>query len=176
MWVGGWGGWGVCRINNPHLVVFVTSWKLRLHVKCNEIPAPSIHMYFKIKVLSVYQSMGSASVLNMNSYTCIIIWIFNKKPVLWLQDGSSEAAGRQQQEIQPDEGDDECLQCWGRLTTPAGVIFIKNVVAVAAYSRLASRSQEKFHTKKLSPLVRPCAAAPAQSTTSAYRSLRFSPR
>ena len=56
------------------------------------------------------------------------------------------------------------------------VIFIKNVVAVAAYSRLASRSQAKFHTKKLSPLVRPCAAAPAQSTTSAYRSLRFSPR
>ena len=55
-------------------------------------------------------------------------------------------------------------------------IFIKNVVAVAAYSRLASRSQAKFHTKKLSPLVRPCAAAPAQSTTSAYRSLRFSPR
>ena len=54
--------------------------------------------------------------------------------------------------------------------------FIKNVVAVAAYSRLASRSQAKFHTKKLSPLVRPCAAAPAQSTTSAYRSLRFSPR
>ena len=45
-------------------------------------------------------------------------------------------------------------------------IFIKNVVAVAAYSRLASRSQAKFHTKKLSPLVRPCAAAPAQSTTS----------
>ena len=55
-------------------------------------------------------------------------------------------------------------------------LFIKNVVAVAAYSRLASRSQAKFHTKKLSPLVRPCAAAPAQSTTSAYRSLRFSPR
>ena len=38
------------------------------------------------------------------------------------------------------------------------IIFIKNVVAVAAYSRLASRSQAKFHTKKLSPLVRPCAA------------------
>ena len=57
-----------------------------------------------------------------------------------------------------------------------GENFIKNVVAVAAYSRLASRSQAKFHTKKLSPLVRPCAAAPAQSTTSAYRSLRFSPR
>ena len=37
------------------------------------------------------------------------------------------------------------------------IIFIKNVVAVAAYSRLASRSQAKFHTKKLSPLVRPCA-------------------
>ena len=54
--------------------------------------------------------------------------------------------------------------------------FIKNVVAVAAYSRLASLSQAKFHTKKLSPLVRPCAAAPAQSTTSAHRSLRFSPR
>ena len=56
------------------------------------------------------------------------------------------------------------------------LVFIKNVVAVAAYSRLASRSQAKFHTKKLSPLVRPCAAAPAQSTTSAHRSLRFSPR
>ena len=55
-------------------------------------------------------------------------------------------------------------------------IFIKNVVAVAAYIRLASRSQAKFHTKKLSPLVRPCTAAPAQSTTSAHRSLRFSPR
>ena len=39
--------------------------------------------------------------------------------------------------------------------------FIKNVVAVAAYNRLASRSQAKFHTMKLSPLVRPCAAAPA---------------
>ena len=55
-------------------------------------------------------------------------------------------------------------------------VFIKNVVAVDAYSRLASRSQAKFHTKKLSPLVCPCAAAPAQSTTSAHRSLRFSPR
>ena len=54
--------------------------------------------------------------------------------------------------------------------------FIKNVVAVAAYSRLASRSQAKFHTKKLSLLVRPCAAAPGKSTTSAHRSLRFSPR
>ena len=53
-------------------------------------------------------------------------------------------------------------------------IFIKNVVAVAAYSRLASRSEAKFHTKKLSPLVRPCAAAPAQSTTSTHRSLQFS--
>ena len=31
-------------------------------------------------------------------------------------------------------------------------IFIKNVVAVAAYSRLASRSQVKFQTMKLSPL------------------------
>ena len=58
---------------------------------------------------------------------------------------------------------------------PVSGVFIKNVVAVAAYSRLASLSQAKFHTKKLSPLVRPCAAAPAQSTTSAYRSLRFSP-
>ena len=47
---------------------------------------------------------------------------------------------------------------------------------MAAYSRLASRSQAKFHTMKLSPLVSPCAAAPAQSTTSARRSLRFSPR
>ena len=44
---------------------------------------------------------------------------------------------------------------------------------MAAYSRLASRSQAKFHTKKLSPLVHPCAAAPAQSTTSAHRSLDF---
>ena len=44
---------------------------------------------------------------------------------------------------------------------------------MAAYSRLASRSQAKFHTKKLNPLVRPCAAAPAQSTTSAHRSLDF---
>ena len=52
-------------------------------------------------------------------------------------------------------------------------LHVRNVVAVAAYSRLASRSQAKFHTKKLSPLVRPCAAAPAQSTTSAYRSLDF---
>ena len=47
---------------------------------------------------------------------------------------------------------------------------------MAAYSRLASRSQAKFHTMKLSPLVRPCAAAPAQSTTSAYRSLDFAER
>ena len=47
---------------------------------------------------------------------------------------------------------------------------------MAAYSRLVSRSQAKFHTMKLSPLVGPCAAAPAQSTTSARRSLRFSPR
>ena len=52
-------------------------------------------------------------------------------------------------------------------------LHVWNGVAVAAYSRLASRSQAKFHTKKLSPLVRPCAAAPAQSTTSAYRSLDF---
>ena len=49
--------------------------------------------------------------------------------------------------------------------------FIKNVVAVAAYSRLASRSQSKFHTMKLSPLHDPCAAAPAQSTT--FANLHF---
>ena len=52
-------------------------------------------------------------------------------------------------------------------------LHVRNGVAVAAYSRLASRSQAKFHTMKLSSLVRPCAAAPAQSTTSAYRSLDF---
>ena len=55
-------------------------------------------------------------------------------------------------------------------------IFIKNVLAVAAYSRLASRSQAKFQTMKLSPLSAPRAAAPAQSTISTCRSLRFSPR
>ena len=69
--------------------------------------------------------------------------------------------------------DISCRLVWMKFIN---MLFIKNVVAVAAYSRLASRSQAKFHTKKLSPLVRPCAAAPAQSTTSAYRSLRFSPR
>ena len=52
-------------------------------------------------------------------------------------------------------------------------LHVRNGVAVAAYSRLASQSQAKFHTKKMSPLVRPCAAAPAQSTTSAHRSLDF---
>ena len=52
-------------------------------------------------------------------------------------------------------------------------LHVRNGVAVAAYSRLASRSQAKFHIMKLSPLVRPCAAAPAQSTTSTYRSLDF---
>ena len=52
-------------------------------------------------------------------------------------------------------------------------LHVRNVVAVAAYSGLASRSQAVFHTKKLSPLLRPCAAAPAQSTTSAHRSLDF---
>ena len=51
--------------------------------------------------------------------------------------------------------------------------FIKNVVAVAAYSRLASRSQAKFHTMKLSPLRDPCAAAPAQSTTFANLHFHF---
>ena len=55
-------------------------------------------------------------------------------------------------------------------------IFIKNVVAVAAYSWLASRSQAKFQTMKLSPLSTPQAAAPAQITISTCRSLRFSPR
>ena len=52
-------------------------------------------------------------------------------------------------------------------------LHVRNGVAVAAYSRLASRSQAKFHTKKFSPLVRPCAAAPAQSTTSTHLSLDF---
>ena len=61
----------------------------------------------------------------------------------------------------------------GHRTTIVLHVFIKNVVAVAAYSRLASRSQAKFHTKKLSPLARPCAAAPAQSTTSAYPHFDF---
>ena len=46
------------------------------------------------------------------------------------------------------------------------VNFIKNVVAVAAYSRLASQSQAKFQTMKLSPLSALQAAAPAQSTIS----------
>ena len=40
------------------------------------------------------------------------------------------------------------------------LIFIKNVVAVAAYSRLASRSQAKFQTMKMSPL-----SAPVRSRT-----------
>ena len=44
------------------------------------------------------------------------------------------------------------------------------------HSRLASRSQAKFQTTKSSPLSAPCAAAPAQSTVSTCRSLRFSPR
>ena len=47
---------------------------------------------------------------------------------------------------------------------------------MAAYSWLASRSQAKFQTMKLSPLSARCAAAPAQSTASTCRSLRFSPR
>ena len=47
---------------------------------------------------------------------------------------------------------------------------------MAAYSRLANRSQAKFQTMKLSPLSAPCAAAPVQSTVSTCRSLRFSPR
>ena len=55
-------------------------------------------------------------------------------------------------------------------------LFIKNVVAVAAYSRLASRSQAKFQTMKLSPLSALRAATPAQSTISTCRSLRFSSR
>ena len=54
-------------------------------------------------------------------------------------------------------------------------IFIKNVVAVAAYSRLASWSQAKFQTIKLSPLPLRCTSAPAQSTVSTYRPLRFLP-
>ena len=52
-------------------------------------------------------------------------------------------------------------------------LHVRNGVAVAAYSRLASRSQAKFHTMKLSPLHGPCAAAPAQSTTYPNRSLDF---
>ena len=55
-------------------------------------------------------------------------------------------------------------------------IFIKNVVAVAAYSRLASRSQAKFQTMKLNPLPLCCTSAPVQSTVSTCRSLRFLPR
>ena len=62
------------------------------------------------------------------------------------------------------------------LSEPQTYIFIKNVVAVAAYSWLASRSQAKFQTMKLSPLSAPCAATPAQSTISTCRPLRFSPR
>ena len=52
-------------------------------------------------------------------------------------------------------------------------LHVWNRVAVAAYSRLASRSQAKFQTMKLSPLSAPCAAAPAQSTVSTCRSLGF---
>ena len=52
-------------------------------------------------------------------------------------------------------------------------LHVWNGVAVAAYSRLASRSQAKFQTMKLSPLSAPCAAAPAQSTVSTCRSLGF---
>ena len=52
-------------------------------------------------------------------------------------------------------------------------LHVRNGVTVAAYSRLTSRSQAKFHIMKLSPLVGPWAAAPAQSTTSAHRSLDF---
>ena len=49
--------------------------------------------------------------------------------------------------------------------------------AVAAYIRLASRSQAKFHNKRNWVRFRlPSAATPAQSTASANLSLRFSPR
>ena len=44
---------------------------------------------------------------------------------------------------------------------------------MVAYSQLASQSQAKFHTIKLSPLVGLCAALPAQRTTSANCSLDF---
>ena len=55
-------------------------------------------------------------------------------------------------------------------------VFIKNVIAVAAYIQLASQSQAKFHNKQNWVSFRlPCAAAPAQSTASAYLSLQFSP-
>ena len=52
-------------------------------------------------------------------------------------------------------------------------LCVWNRVAVAAYSRLASQSQVKFQTMKLSSLSAPCAAAPAQSTVSTCRSLGF---
>ena len=52
-------------------------------------------------------------------------------------------------------------------------LHVRNGVAVAAYSRLASRSQAKFQTMKLSPLSALPAAAPAQSTISTCRSLGF---
>ena len=52
-------------------------------------------------------------------------------------------------------------------------LHVWNGVAVAAYSRFASRSQAKFLTMKLSPLSTPRAAAPAQSTLSPCRSLDF---
>ena len=42
---------------------------------------------------------------------------------------------------------------------------------MAAYSRLASPSQAKFQTMKLSPLSAPCAAAPVQNTVSTFASL-----
>ena len=69
----------------------------------------------------------------------------------------------------------QILPQFGRFGTVTPV-FIKNVIAVAAYSRLGSWSQAKFQTMKLSPLSAPRAAAPAQSTISTCRSLRFSPR
>ena len=63
-----------------------------------------------------------------------------------------------------------------RVSTVLPWLFIKNVVAVAAYIRLASQSRAKFHNKRNWVTFRlSCAAAPAQSMAFAYLSLQFSP-
>ena len=65
---------------------------------------------------------------------------------------------------------------WGSQVAVTKGLFIKSVIAVAAYIRLASWSQAKFHDKRNWVSFPPsCAAAPAQSMASAYLSLQFSP-
>ena len=179
----------------------VESSDIHLRASSQEIPQPSItEIIWKIKYLKFHSNLPGANELIDFSRTIwspplgtiltiislCIIPVVGEVGVLISWVLANDAAGTLEwheifimQQVRWEENITLSVNSF----TPGQIyliiswyLHVRNGVAVAAYSRLASRSQEKFQTMKLSPLSALRAAAPAQSTISTCRSLGFRQR